>query len=105
MNFKVFIHQLRQKYTRCSIYASNLPVCIWINWIRVPDDLRGRGIGTEISNEIKKYAIMVSKPIMLHPDLEAKEFWQKQNFIHLKDKPVTTYKWSEPAPANTGKKI
>jgi len=63
---------------------------IFVRSVRVPEELRGQGIGTEIMNRIKDFAQKYNRHVVLSPEPERGKkkaldrFYRNLDFVHNK---------------------
>jgi GNAT superfamily N-acetyltransferase len=92
---------IRNKFPGVKIYAFDMPEQIYISSINVPEEMRGKGIGTLIIEKIKDFAKLRGKPVTLRPQAERghKEkldnFYKRLGFVDNKGR-NKDYKLSSP---------
>ena len=80
MNFRNFVEsssgmdgilkRIEMEFPSVKVSAFESAYKIEIMQIKVPEKMRGRGIGTKIMGMFKEYAMSVGKPIVLIPEAE-----------------------------------
>ena len=88
------IEKLKQKYPFAKIAAYESKYKIEIMQIELPPEYQNQGIGSEIIEEFKKYAIKSGKPIVLRPEVDRgrkgdlDRFYRRLGFVHNKGKNI-----------------
>lgn len=83
-----FIEELRSEYPGVGLEAYESKDRVELMEIKVPVEMRGRGIGTEIVKKIQGYAAGVGKPLVLRPEAERgrkgdlERFYKRLGFVH-----------------------
>lgn len=90
MKLDTLLTAIRKDNRDIKIYAFEHPHDIYISSIQVPEEFRGRGIGSGIIRRIQDYAQEVGKPITLRPQAERgykkklEDFYKNLGFVHNK---------------------
>lgn len=64
------LKNIRIKYPSIEIDAFENEFKVELQLIKVPEELRNRGIGTDVIKTLQQYAKLVNKPMVLRPEAE-----------------------------------
>lgn len=88
--FENLREELLEKYPGLDFFVYEQPEKIYISHIKVPKEMRGSGIGTEVVNRVKEIAAGRNKPVVLHPEAERgykkklDDFYKRLDFVENK---------------------
>jgi len=95
------INNLESQYPGVQLWAWENSSRIELAMIKVPKEIQGQGIGSQIMKMIKDYAKSVQKPIVLRPEPEKgkkaalNRFYTRQDFVNNTGKNID-YSLSSP---------
>ena len=84
------VQMLRRQYPGLDLHVWENDSKIELSNITVPEELRGRGIGSNIVNTLKDYAKQVGKPVVVRPSPEKgkiaalNRFYTRHKFVKNK---------------------
>jgi len=92
---------IRAEYPGLKIYAFDMPEQVYISSIVVPQEMRGKGIGSSIIKRIQDFARLSGKPVTIRPQAERgykknlDRFYKNLGFVDNKGR-NKDYKLSSP---------